>query len=96
MANKKGWKITYRHDCTDHVLPTIKFAKLYTDRFLLPLVDYGFQKLNQKRSWLYYMLKDTRNGILKKIDKEMAAIDPDLFVSEKKYMLFVLQKTGER
>jgi cyclopropane fatty-acyl-phospholipid synthase-like methyltransferase len=90
MVNKMGWIITFREDYTKNVLPTIKLVKLYTDRFIIPLVNFGFQKLDQKKSWLYYMLEGTRKGIFRKIDKEMAAIDPDLFVQEKKYMLYVL------
>lgn len=92
MASKMGWEITYRRDFTPHVLPTISFAMLYAKRFLLPLVDFGFRKLDHKKGWLYYMTRHSQTKIIRKIHKEMSAIDPDLFVKEKKYMLYVLKK----
>ncbi len=92
-AANNGWSITYRRDCTDHVLPTVKLAMLYVNRFIIPLVDFGFRKLDHKKSWLYYMVKQSQTSIFKKIDKEMAAIDPEKFVQEKKYMLYVLERS---
>lgn len=92
MAEEKGFAIVYEKDITTHVLPTIKMAEMYARRFLVPLTDFGFAKLRFKKPWLYYMLQDMEGSIEKKINKEMAAIDPKLFVEQKKYMLFVLEK----
>jgi MPBQ/MSBQ methyltransferase len=92
MAKDTGFAITYERDMTAHVLPTIRMAEMYARRFLIPLADFGFAKLKSKRPWLYYMLKDLEGIVEKKINKEMAAIDPMLFIEQKKYMLFVLEK----
>lgn len=87
-----GWTIVYSKDITLNVLPTIKFANMFLERFFLPLKHYAFEKLRYKKGWLYYMTREIRLNIDNKIIKEKASVDPIQFVNEKKYMLFVLEK----
>jgi hypothetical protein len=91
-TNDEGWSIVHQQDITPNILPTLKLATLYLDRFLLPLTHYAVEKLHFKKPWLYYILSEQKDAIYKKIDKETATIDPEKFVREKKYMLFLLQK----
>ncbi len=92
MVKEQGWSVSLERDITAHVLPTIQLATLYARRFLLPLMDFGFEKLQVKKPWLYYMLRDFRTRAEQKTHKEMAGIDPEQFLREKKYMLFVLER----
>lgn len=86
------WKIVYEQDITLNVLPTLKYAFMYLERFLLPIKHFALEKLRFKKAWLYYLTGRIRQSIDKKIIKEAASIDPSKFINEKKYILFVLEK----
>ncbi len=42
------------------------------------------------------MTKNIQKAVDKKIEKEMASIDVDKFIREKKYMLFTLEKISSQ
>lgn len=88
----QGWKITYQQDITLNVLPTIKFLNMYAERFLLPLKHFAFEKLRFKKPWLYYLTEGLRAKISNKMAKEFAAINPEKFLAEKIYILFVIER----
>ena len=88
----KKWKIVYEQVITPNVLPTLKFANMYLERFVMPVKHFGYEKLRFKKAWLYYLTQPLRESIEKKIVKEQASIDPKKFANEKKYILFVLEK----
>ncbi len=88
----KGWKIVYEKDITHHVLPTIKLLNMYAERFLIPLKHFAFEKLRFKKAWLYFLTEGIRNNISNKMTKEFAAIDPDKFLKEKKYVIYVVER----
>jgi len=87
-----GWKIIYERDITPNILPTLKLLHMYVDRYLIPLSHYAEEKFIYKKAWLFYLTKNIRHAISEKSKKEVLAIQPELFVAEKKYMLYVLQK----
>ncbi len=88
----EDWVVLEDMDITARVLPTIRFIKMYADRFLLPLFVLGSEKLHYKKAWLYYLTSDVRKSVAKKIEKELASVDPEAFLAEKQYRLFVLKK----
>jgi len=88
----KGWNLVYEQDISLNVLPTIKFAYAFANRFLLPIKHFAFEKLRYKLGWLYYMGYNLHTSINKKIEKEMCAIDPEIFLHDKKYFLFTIEK----
>jgi SAM-dependent methyltransferase len=87
-----GWKISCERDITPNVLPTLKLLHMYVDRYLVPLSQYAEEKFIYKKAWLFYLTKNIRQSIALKSKKEVLAIHPELFIAEKKYMLYVLQK----
>lgn len=87
-----NWQIFYEQDITANVLPTLRFAYMYIERFLLPVKHFAFEKLRFKKAWLYYLTGRIRETVDRKIAKEGASIDPVKFEKEKKYVLFVLEK----
>jgi cyclopropane fatty-acyl-phospholipid synthase-like methyltransferase len=89
---KHGWNILVEKDITTNVLPTIQFANLYIDRFLIPVKHYGYEKLRYKKGWLFYLTNRIRKNIDAKIEKERASVDPNQFVQDKRYLFFVLEK----
>ncbi|WPP51245.1 SAM-dependent methyltransferase [Catalinimonas niigatensis] len=86
------WEVVMEQDISLHILPTIKLVYMYAERFLLPLQHLAFEKLRYKKSWLYYLTKEERNSVIKKMEKEIAVVDPQKFLKERKYMFFVLKK----
>lgn len=95
QVSRHGWNILVEKDMTPHVLPTIRFVNLYIERFLLPIKHYGFEKLRYKKGWIFYLTGRLRNKIDSKIAKERMAVDPEIFVNDKKYLFFVLEKRAE-
>lgn len=89
-----NWKIVYEKDITENVLPTMKVVDMYANRFLLPITHYAFEKIRFKKAWIYYMIQDLKDYINKKINKELASVNPDKFASEKRYILFVLERNN--
>jgi len=92
QLNEHHWNIVVERDITRNVLPTIAFANLYVDRFLLPLKHYAYEKLRYKKGWLFYLTDRIRASIDAKINKERNTVDPTKFLQEKKYLFFVLEK----
>lgn len=91
--NESKWEIESEIDITENCLPTLKLVNAYVERFVIPGANFGVEKLKVKSPKLYYMTQHIREAISRKADKEFAAIDPDKFSSEKRYMLFVLKKS---
>ena len=86
---EKGWKIVYEQDITKNALPTLKFAMVFINRFIKPLASLASAKLKNKKAWLFYLTDTLRSSMSKKTDKELAALDPEKFIKEKKYILYV-------
>tara|TARA_Y100000590_G_scaffold417009_1_gene516300 strand:- start:6262 stop:7152 length:891 start_codon:yes stop_codon:yes gene_type:complete len=91
-VEKRGWKIVYQNDMTQNALPTLKFAMIFINRFIKPLTLFANQKLKYKQAWLFYLTDQLRLKISKKSEKELAALNPEKFAKEKKYMLYVLER----
>lgn len=91
-VEKNGWKIVYEQDITPNILPTLHLINLYAERFLLPIKHFAFEKLRFKKPKLFYMTKYLRAKIEAKISRETSSINPEMFIHEKKYLLFVLEK----
>lgn len=89
---KHGWKIIHEQDITLNSLPTLKLVNMYYTRFLEPVAMFASEKMKFKQPWLYYLTQDFQGDVSKKAKKELAAVDPEKFVSEKKYMFYVLEK----
>ena len=89
---RNGWKIVHKNDMTLNALPTLKFAITFIDRFIKPLALFSNEKLKHKQGWLFYLTQELRENLSKKSKNELAALDPNKFVQEKQYMLYVLEQ----
>ncbi len=87
-----NWQLILQKDITQNVLPTLRFANMYAERFLMPIKHFGYEKLRFKIPSLYYMTSGVREKIEQKITKEKASIDPEKFENEKQYLFFVLER----
>lgn len=91
-VKKHGWKIVVEQDVTLNALPTLKVVNFYYTRFLEPLGHFVSEKIRFKQPWLYYLTQEFRGDVSKKVTKELAAVDPEKFVTEKRYMFYVLER----
>ena len=91
-VKRNGWTIIHKNDMTLNALPTLKFAITFIDRFIKPLALFTNEKLKYKQGWLFYLTQELRGDLSKKSTKELAALDPEKFIEEKKYMLYVLER----
>jgi len=87
-----GFTITYQQDITPNILPTIAFAHHWSAQVLLPLVEFGEDKLKVKAPGWHYLIKDFLTKMYQKIDKNLATIDPKEFAANKKYVLMVIER----
>ncbi|MGB0369545.1 MAG: SAM-dependent methyltransferase [Flavobacteriales bacterium] len=87
-----GWKVVFEQDISANILPTIAYANMFAERFLKPVKHFAYEKLRFKKPSIYYMTEGVRESIEAKITKEQASIDPTMFLNEKRYMFFVLER----
>ncbi len=95
MSRDYGWEIKHERDITPNILPTLRFVYMYVDKLLLPLKHYGYEKLRYKKPALYYLTGKLREWIDRKIIKESSSINPQKFMNERTYRLFVLEKISD-
>ena len=77
---------------TLNALPTLKFAMTFINRFLNPLALFIKEKIKYKQGWIFYLTQELRTKLTDKSNKELAALNPDKFIKEKAYMLYVLER----
>ena len=91
-VKSSGWKIVHEKNISANILPTIAYANMFAERFLKPVKHFAYEKLRFKKPSLYYMTDGIRESIEAKITKEQASINPTMFLNEKRYMFFVLER----
>lgn len=95
MVRENRWNIKHESDITPNILPTLRFVHMYVERLLLPLKHYGYEKFRFKKPGLFYLTGNLREWIDKKVRKESSRVDPERFMNEKTYRLFVLEKISD-
>lgn len=93
MIDKYNWRIIRELDITPNILPTLELAYMYMERFLFPLKHYGYEKLRYKHPCIYYLSGRLRGSLDRKLERESSSINPEMFMNEKKYMMFVIERT---
>jgi SAM-dependent methyltransferase len=88
-CERHGFALRERLDITDHVLPSLAYARLLATRFALPLARFGADKLFLKRPFWAYLFADRVRARLDGVRLE--TLDPEVFRREKRYLLFVLE-----
>ncbi len=91
-AKQFKWSVTYERDITQHILPTLAYADMYVNRFLKPARHFAYEKLRYKLPKLFYLSAKLRESIDRKIEKELKTVNPEIFKTDRKYVLIVLDK----
>ncbi len=106
-ANRSGWRLDFfrdrvrahgfeiadEADITDHVLPTLAFARLLADRIALPAFDFAHGKLRAKHPGLHYVLEDVAERARDAAVRSAEVLGPAVFAAHKRYMLMSLRRT---
>lgn len=91
-----GFEIRSQEDITDHILPSLRFATLMAERFILPAWNFVEGKLASKAPGIHYLLEDVINHLDGKVEKGKLTIDPDNFKSRKRYLSMVIEQSATR
>jgi hypothetical protein len=62
------------------------------NRFLKPARHFAYDTLRYKRPKLFFLSEKLRESIDRKIEKELKTVNPDIFKTDRKYVLIVLDK----
>lgn len=92
QLNEHGFELTKQTDITPHILPTIAYAHHWGAKILLPLLEFGEEKLQAKGPGWYFAIQDLLPAIHQKIDKNLTTVDPVQFAAAKKYVLMVIER----
>jgi cyclopropane fatty-acyl-phospholipid synthase-like methyltransferase len=87
-----GFQITFQQDITPHILPTISFVHLWATQVVVPLKDFGVEKMQVKAPGIYYALQNVFPRIDQKIQKNIDTIDPAIFAKQKQYILMQIER----
>ena len=86
---RQGWRIVSERDLTENMLPTLGYGHLLAGRLMLPLVRHTADRFCLKHPyWAYIFGNDVRQKLA---DIKLHTLDPEVFRSEKRYMLFELE-----
>jgi len=91
---REGWAIDYQRDITAHVLPTLRVAYAWATQFGLPLLKFADLKLRVKQPALHYVLQGVFQQLDGVIDDQLQVINPDVFSSQKSYMLLRIRRAA--
>ncbi len=86
-----GFRISYEKDITPNILPTLKFALIFSDRFVIPLFNFTKDKLKTKKPGIHYIFESLFDYVDAKIARSYATIQPEVFASKKQYVTLVME-----
>lgn len=89
---KGGFKISYQEDITANIIPTIAYVHHWASKIGLPLKDFLIGKFQIKAPGFYYAFSEALPEIEKKLNKNIATVDPVVFAQNKKYILMVIER----
>jgi cyclopropane fatty-acyl-phospholipid synthase-like methyltransferase len=92
--DQHGWRIAAQRDITPHVLPTLRFAHMWAERFGIPLMQFAFQRIRRKHPGLRHLLKDVLETLENAAHANVSLIHPHEFAANKRYQHLTLERTA--
>jgi SAM-dependent methyltransferase len=86
---RHGWHVAERLDVTDHVVPSLAYARVLAERFALPVAQFFSEKMFLRHPLAGYLFAPNVRDKLAAI--RLDTLDPDVFRREKRYLLFTLR-----
>jgi hypothetical protein len=90
-AAARGWRFAHQEDITEHILPTMAFARMLGERFGMSILGYGVANLRRKRPALHYVLAEALEDVESSLCVELERVDPERWARDRRYMLLVLE-----
>jgi len=91
-AEAPGWSVVHEEEITEEVLPGLAYIAMLGERFVHPIYEFLQARLQRNHPALHYLLEDVFALQDERYERGRAIVDPDLFRSEKQYMLVALEK----
>jgi len=86
---RHGLRVVERVDVTDHVVPSLAYARVLAERFALPVAHFFSEKFFLRHPFLGYLFQPNVQEKLGNV--RLDTLDPEVFKREKRYVLYVLQ-----
>ena len=94
LAAEHGFRVLYEEDITDRTTPTLDLARGAVDRYVLPSLDIGTEKLRRRRPRTMRLLGWLFRKKIASLREEMALLDSTEFARHKRYRILMLGRTG--
>jgi len=91
-VTESGWRIAHEEDITPHVLPGLAFAHMMGERFVEPVYRFVLARLERNHPAVKYLFEDVLQAQEQRIEQGLDVVDPAVFPTQKKYMLFALDR----
>lgn len=88
-------KLVYQQDITRNVLPTLAYIDMWGRRAGLPAVTFSIEKLQKKHAAFYFLFEELIEDLRVYLADHLDLVSPEIFASEKKYMLLTLEKVAK-
>ena len=82
------------HKVPDRICHSITW--IFQNEIGKPIFEFIVGKLESKHPGKHFLLKDVVDEMERKIDKNLATVNPDLFTKDKKYVLLSIEKKPNR
>lgn len=90
--NDHGFELKQQTDITPNILPTIAYVHHWGTEILIPILEFGIEKLKVKAPGVHFAFNELWPLILEKSNKMMAIGEPKQFANDKKYVLMVIER----
>ena len=88
---KYNLQIVYSQDITAHIKPTLDFIYMWGNEIGRPVFEFLIGKLEKKHPGKHYLLKETIDDLIGKMDKNLDTVNPEIFTRDKKYVLLSIE-----
>lgn len=89
---KHHLQIVHSQDITANIKPTLDFIYMWGNEIGKPIFEFLTGKLEKKHPGKHYLLKETIDDLMVKMDKNLDTVNPQVFSKDKKYMLLSIEK----
>ncbi|RMF10682.1 MAG: methyltransferase domain-containing protein [Candidatus Neomarinimicrobiota bacterium] len=90
-AETAGFKLLEERDVTAHILPTLKTATAFVERFIYPTSDYILYTLRRKHPRILAGLRWLGQSLWDRKQKQLQLIDSEAFLTYRRYKFFLFQ-----
>lgn len=91
-VERYGWSIARERDVTENLVGTLRFLHALAGRIAPPLLEFLRDKISAKRPVLHDLFREELDALEDRLEGEMKTIDPEQFLRDKTYRLFVLEQ----